>query len=276
MNAADLLRRAGLADGGRPAARIVVVGAGTPADAAAAAGATPVDSLPWHEDVFASAALLAALVDRRAVHGAREAAPGLVALAERLHASRYTVIVWDAAALPAQGALVIEALQRVIATLNRTTRAAAFPIGLGAPAATANQVHAWLSGLPLRTRVGPRGLEHEPLCFDAARLLAGGAVDALLWVASFGLTPGLPALPASARLPRVVLAHPAFDAGDESDGAVFIPVSTPGVGTPGHLFRTDGVVLLPLHPIDPDATDPLPTVADVAARIERKLLEMAR
>jgi formylmethanofuran dehydrogenase subunit B len=45
---------------------------------------------------------------------------------------------------------------------------------------------------------------------------------------------------------------------------VFIPVATPGIGSPGHLFRTDGTVLMPLEPV---ARDRLPTAADVLTRI---------
>ena len=51
-------------------------------------------------------------------------------------------------------------------------------------------------------------------------------------------------------------------------GSVFIPVSTPGIGSPGHVFRTDGVVLMPLAALAPDG---LPTVAAVLARIEAAL-----
>ncbi|WP_395693896.1 hypothetical protein [Piscinibacter sp.] len=37
-------------------------------------------------------------------------------------------------------------------------------------------------------------------------------------------------------------------------------MSTPGIGSAGHIFRTDGTVLMPLHAARPDA---LPTVAAV-------------
>jgi formylmethanofuran dehydrogenase subunit B len=45
---------------------------------------------------------------------------------------------------------------------------------------------------------------------------------------------------------------------------VFIPVATPGIGSDGHLFRSDGVVLMPLHRL---YADTLPTVPDIAARL---------
>ena len=66
----------------------------------------------------------------------------------------------------------------------------------------------WLSGLPLRSRVGPQGVDHDPLQYATARLLDERAVDLLLWVASF--TPDLP--PPLTALPRIVLGHPALAA----------------------------------------------------------------
>ncbi|MDH5339019.1 MAG: formylmethanofuran dehydrogenase [Rubrivivax sp.] len=210
------------------------------------------------DDLFAASAQLAALVEGQVVDGA---SAELQALAQRLRAARYAVLVYEPARLPVHGALVIETLQRVVATLNRSTRAAALPLGGGDGAATVNQVFSWLSGLPLRTRNGPHGLEHEPVCFDAGRLVADDAVDLLLWIASFGPAPAPPAC----RLPRIVLGHPGM-AAVEAD--VFIPVATPGIGADGHLFRTDGVVMLPLHAVRPE---PLPTVADVLQRISAAL-----
>lgn len=220
-------------------------------------------------DPFDALALLAALVDNRSAVRAR-APQALAGLAERLQSARYAVIVYETSRLPAQGALLIEALQRVVTVLNKTTRAAALGLGGGAGATagayTVNQVFTWLSGLPLRSRVTGGGLEHEPLRFAADRLLADGAVDALLWIAAFG---PLPVPAAAARLPRIVLGHP--DQAAEGD-TVFIPVSTPGVGSAGHLFRTDGSVLLPLRPLYEDT---LPTVAAVLQRLHGAFVKAA-
>jgi formylmethanofuran dehydrogenase subunit B len=49
---------------------------------------------------------------------------------------------------------------------------------------------------------------------------------------------------------------------------VFIPVSTPGIGSPGHLFRADGSVVLPLYAVYEDT---LPTLASVVDRILEKV-----
>ena len=247
-----------------PLARHVVVFDSAPvgADGGVPAGLPGIttETLPvngLHGDVFTTVSVLAALVAGRVV---RKAPPHLVALAARLLAARYAVIVWEAAALPAHGALVVEAINNLVGTLNRSTRAASFPLGGGDGAATVNQVFSWLGGVPLRSRLGPAGMEHEPQRFDAERLLADGAVDALLWVASFGTEPAAPL----ATLPRIVLGHPHLAPLAAQGESVFIPVSTPGIGSPGHLFRTDGVVLMPLRAAYPDS---LPTVSDVVGRL---------
>lgn len=263
--APNLFDRLGLgaAEGGPR--RVVALGPDADdAPALAALAARPnvqLDTVPLQGDLFTTVALLAAAVEQRRL---RELPAALAALAETLRAARYGVIVGATGRLPAQGALVVETVNRIVGDLNATTRAATLWLGGGDGAATVNQVFTWLSGLPLRSRAGPAGLEHEPVAFDAQRLLADDAVDALLWVASFDATTA----PPPTRLPLVVLGHPALASTCERAGTVFIPVSTPGIGSAGHLFRTDGVVLLPLFPV---YADTLPTVADVVDRIGAEL-----
>ena len=217
------------------------------------------EEVPLAGDLFDGLAYLAARLAGHRVEGNL----ALDALARRMQAATYTVLVWEPAGLPAQGALIAETIQRLVNTLNRTTRAAAFALGGGDGGATANQVLAWLSGLPLRTGVHRRGLVHEPLRYGTEHLLASRAVDALLWISSFDPK----RLPPPAELPRVVLGHPDLAAGLAAEHTVFIPVSTPGVGSAGHLFRTDGVVV-PLHAL---YADPLPTVAQVVADLAERL-----
>lgn len=253
----EFLRRCGVGEGGT-AEVVVLQPSAAPATDAAVAG---VEIVRVDGDLFDAAAMLAACVAGRSVG---DAAGALGALATRLHAARYAVLAYDAAQLPAQGTLIIEAINRVVSTLNQHTRAAALPLGGADGASTVNAVFTWLSGLPLRTRAAPSGLEHEPLRFDATRLLAGRAVDALLWIASFGTEPAPPV----ADLPRIVLGHPSVGAAVQGAGTVFIPVSTPGIGSAGHLFRTDGVVLLPLFAVRDDG---LPSVAEVLGRITREM-----
>jgi formylmethanofuran dehydrogenase subunit B len=252
----EFFRRCGVGEDLVPQRHVVFVDA--PVDAALQGrGGISVEAIATRRDLFDAIAVLNALVDKRAVSDA-----ALAPLAERLHAARYAVIVWEAARLPQHGALIAEGIQRLVATLNQHTRAAAFSLGGSDGAYTANQVVTWLCGLPLRTHAGRAGLDHDPLRFDTQRLLKDGAVDMLLWVGSFGPQPA----PPPSDLPTVILGHPQMDV--PSGETVFIPVSTPGIGLAGHLFRTDGGIVLPLHPVYEDT---LPSVASVVRKLEAGL-----
>lgn len=258
-NYPEFFRRCSPADPALRDRKVVFLGA-EPAAAGPGLAAEAIEALALAGDLFDSLAYLTARLAGRRTSASH---PDLDRLAARMQAATYTAVVWETAALPRHGALIAEGIQRLVNTLNRKTRAGALSLGGGDGGATVNQVTAWLSGLPIRTGVHARGLVHEPVRYAADRLLSGGAVDALLWVASFG--PDL--VPPAADLPTVVLGHPDL-AGHLPPGAVFIPVSTPGIGSAGHLFRADGVVVVPLNPLH---SDHLPTVAQVAADLAARL-----
>jgi formylmethanofuran dehydrogenase subunit B len=254
----EFFHRCGLGHRDSPCRRVVFLDATLPAGLPQSLLA---QVLPGSGDLFADVQQLAALV---AQQRPREPDAALVALAAQLRSARYAVLVWEAGVLPAHGALIVEALNRIVATLNRTTRAASFALGGSDGAYSVNQAFTWLSGLPLRTRAGPAGLEHEPLRFDGGRLLSDQSVDGLLWVSSFD-----PArLPPSSDLPRIVLGPPAMaDALRAADGlrrCVYLPVATPGLNAAGHLFRTDGGIVVPLRSVRDDG---LPAVGGLLAQL---------
>jgi formylmethanofuran dehydrogenase subunit B len=289
----EFFRRCAPAEARAAGCRVVFLaaGAGTPgANVIPWAGA--IDAVCPDGDIFDAVATLAAQVDGRRLSGAssgassgagesvgespgngaamsgsapgRSSAAALAALADAMRAARYCVLVWEPARLPPHGALVGETLLRLLMNLNRKTRAGAFTLGGTDGAQTANGAMSWLSGLPLRSRVGPQGVDHDPLQYASARLLDEHAVDLLLWVASF--TPEL--APPATALPRIVLGHPALAATCAQPGTVFIPVATPGINADGHLLRADSVVSLPLHAVRDDG---MPTVADVARALVVRL-----
>ena len=193
---------------------------------------------------------LAAL--RGAAARAAAADPALAALAGRLREARYAVLVWEAGALPAHGALLVEALNRIVGDAQPARRARPrFALGGGDGAPTVNQVFTWLSGLPLRTARGPLGLEHEPLRFGAdapARRRRGrrAAVDLELRRDRARRRPAI--------CRRIVLG-PAGD-GVARCGAARRASSSrwprPGIDAAGHLFRTDGTVVVPLSAVRDD------------------------
>jgi formylmethanofuran dehydrogenase subunit B len=268
LNQAPLLfDRLGFGDAVVPQRHVVAIGISAQEQAQLAAlgqrKGVRVESLALQGDLFDTLSLLCAAVNQRR----RGAPPALAALAARLREARYNVFVGAPGNFPAHGALLIEAVNRIVGQLNESTRAAALWLGSaddGLGAATVNQVFTWLSGLPLRSRVGPRGLEHEPLCFDTARLLEDNAVDALLWVSSFNAA----SAPPPTTLPLIVLGPAQLASSCQRAGSIFIPVSMPGIGSAGHLFRTDGVVMLPLFALRDDG---LPSVAEVIARITQEV-----
>ncbi|MBK1714972.1 molybdopterin-binding domain-containing protein [Rubrivivax gelatinosus] len=265
-----IAERCGLGDAGRPQRHVVALappGGHDPALAAWASEQVTVETVAA-EDGEDLAATLQRLLTRVPRPQTDDNSP-LSALATRLRAAHYAVFVGAPALLAPQAALAIEAVHAIVGHLNRKTRAAALWIGGGDGAATANQVFTWLSGLPLRTRASALGLEHEPFLYATDRLLADGAVDALLWVSSWDAE----AVPPPTDLPTVVLGHPAQAAAWRREGCVFIPVSTPGIADDGHLFRTDGTVLMPLHAVRPDA---LPSVAKIAQALLQAVLEARR
>lgn len=255
----EFFHRCGLGHADSPCRRVVFLGATPPPEWPQGVAA---QVLGGSGDLFSDLQQLSALL---ASPRGRSADAGLSALADQLRAARYAVLVWESGLLPPHGALLVEALNRIVATLNRTTRAATFSLGGSDGAASVNQVFTWLSGLPLRTRAGPAGLEHDPWRFDGGRLLADGAVDGLLWVSSFDVG-RLP--PPAGDLPRIVLGPPAMAERLRTAGglerSIFVPVATPGINGGGHLFRTDGGIVVPLVAVREDG---LPGVAEVVAKL---------
>ena len=255
-----------------------------------------------HLDPFDLVALWSALTEGRPAAAlntlrpdGRAAVDVLTALAARIAAARYTVLVYEPAALPGtQPALLIEGLQRIVKAVNRTTRAGALALAGDDGAITANQAVTWLAGLPLPLRV-PRiaraggnadradqadcanqndqaELEHDAHRLQTSRLLAQGGADTLVWISSFAPTHWPDALPAG--MPAIVIGHPALAEATRARGAstVFIPAATPAIDAPGHLFRLDGSVVAPLTPARGFA---LPSVAAIAAGIADRLAQNA-
>ncbi len=260
----EFYRRCGVGSDVSLLRNVVFVGSAVDPALAGAAGIAA-RSIDWAGDAYATLAMLNALCARK-----RIAAPApLIELAEQMLAAKYVVMVWEPGKLPgAQPALLVESINQLAKTINRTTRAGGLALAGNDGGLAANQTLGWLSGLPVRTGVLASGLQHDPHRYGADRLLADRAVDALLWVASFGPDNGPADTNVFGAMPSVVLAHPAFAARAEGARA-FIPVATPGIGASGHLFRLDSVVVVPVHNV---RDDPLPTVASVVGRIDAHLL----
>ena len=111
----------------------------------------------------------------------------LRALAERLRSARYPVIVWAAGELPGgQPDLLVGALAGLLREVNGKTRCAGLPLAGPDNVVGCNQVCAWQTGVPLRTSLAAGAPHHDPVRWSTEPLLAGEAVDCLVWVAPDG------------------------------------------------------------------------------------------
>ena len=265
---------------GTPQERELVFVGCTPDPAAGGLAHARIETVLPDADPFDTLALWSALGEGREATALHDdgtgAAQALATLQARIAAARYTVVVYEPAALPGpHAALLVEALNRIVKAANRTARAGCLALGGDDGALTVNQTVTWLSGLPLRTRLcaparaaGTAPLDHDPYRYRTTRLLAEGEIDALLWVASFAPPAWPDAL--DPDVPAIVLGHPALAEAAQARGAttVFIPVATPGIDSGGHLFRVDGSVVMPLAAARDAA---LPTVATIAAQLATRL-----
>lgn len=162
-------------------------------------------------------------------------------LAEKMKQARYGVIVWSAADLDIPHAeLTIQNFCETVKYLTRITRFAGFSLDGDNGTTTAANVCAWQSGYPLRVNFNKGYPDYDAHRYSTRHVLKSKEADALVWISSFGVASSLP-LP---KIPIIVLATPDTRLDFEPD--VFIPVATPGVDHAGQLFRTDGVVALPL------------------------------
>jgi len=214
------------------------------------------------------AGLPAAVASLRALLNGRQAAGGtmtdaLANLARRMKETTYGVVAWTAAGLdgPA-GELTVGVIADIVRDLNRKTRFSGLPLAGADNGIGANQVCTWQTGMPLRTGFGRGYPEHDHWRFDAVRLAESGETDAILWISSFRDDD----MPFGGAAPVVALAMPGTRFA--RDPEVFIPVATPGVDHAGQVFRTDGVVTLPVRGLRESAP---PTVASVVAGLRKAI-----
>lgn len=186
----------------------------------------------------------------------------LQGLAQRLLASPYSVIVWAAGELPPRHREPIVAqLAGLTRDLNRTTRCAGLPLAGPDNVIGCNQVCGWTTGVPLRTSFATGAPDHDPQRWQTEALLHTGAVDGLVWIS------GLRELPVpAADVPTIALASSAVPT--HRPLAVHIPIGRPGLDHAGSVYRTDGVVSLPVQRLRDTG---LPSAAEVLRRIRRQL-----
>lgn len=166
----------------------------------------------------------------------------LASLLEEMRQARYGVALFAPGLLDfAEADLALSAIFHLVQELNRATRWAALPIAGGDGLVGAHQAMLWQSGVPLRSRFTASGPRFAPRRLAAERLLAREEADLLVWISAFRPVP-----PPESKAPVIALAHP--ETRFRRSPTVLFPVGVPGVDHGGAMFRTDGMVALPLSP----------------------------
>ena len=157
-------------------------------------------------------------------------------LVEMVGQAQYGALVWSPAALPQdQADLLIGSCLDLLRDLNTRQRFAGLSLGGNNGGASWHSVATWQTGFP------------AGVTFNSGRPSGGGVnladVDCLLWISGFTA-----AEPPVLDVPTIVLSphrlSPHWSGASEAD--VFIPTGIPGIDHGGNLFRTDGVITLPL------------------------------
>ena len=240
---------------------IIYLGATPPA----ARGPLDVLKIP-NAELHAPLAMLLALLKGRRVTPARFGSIShqtLIKLADALQSARYAALVFAPGAFAPTREPAIATIFELVDALNRTTRAAALPLGGDDGGQTAQSTCAWLTGYPLRIACG-HTVTYDPVGLSTAALLERGTSDALLWVDAFGRHGQPP--PASVIERTIVLAATRTTAAEQA--AVYIAVGTPGVDHAARLVRADAVVSVALAR---QRESELPSVASVLAAIAARL-----
>jgi formylmethanofuran dehydrogenase subunit B len=140
----------------------------------------------------------------------------------------FGVALYDAEEL---GELAVEMLHGLVKDLNQTRRFTTLPIVRETAARAALQVGAWTTGDAPRVGLGRGFPEHDPWRFDAARLLATGEADALLWLAA------LPApSPPGGATSTIALVGRTDKPVDATSADVVIEVAVPGETASGAVW----------------------------------------
>lgn len=148
-------------------------------------------------------------------------------IAGRLITSRFGVIAFSPVDLDP---LAVEALMALAGALNKGTRVTTLPLSGPAGGQTAALVSSWTTGFPPRTGFARGYPEYDPWRFDAARMVAAGECDALVWLSSLEATaPGW-----KSDVPLIAITAPGAVFNARPD--VLIETAVPGVDVAAELY----------------------------------------
>ncbi len=163
--------------------------------------------------------------------------------------AQYGVLVWSPAALPQdQADLIISSAQDLLRDLNARQRFAGLSLGGSNGGASWQSVATWQTGFPA-------AVDFNGGCPSGAGIHMVDA-DSLLWISGFAED-----MPPDLDVPVIILSP--YRAGAR-DADVYIPTGVPGIDHAGNLFRTDGVISLPLKKLRDSGAQ---SAAEVIGRI---------
>jgi formylmethanofuran dehydrogenase subunit B len=200
-------------------------------------------------------AALRAYLAGRPIGGTSVSSKKLNEVVAGLKDARYGVAIWSATTLDP---LTIEMLCGLVDDLNATTRFAGLPLAPSDNAVGVMQTCAWMTGMPIRSRLGGGSPQHDPWLFDGRRLVASSETDCVVWISTYG------AAAPTWRKPPSMIALTDREASFQAVPRVHIRVGRPGVDH-------DGVAYLPsiaaLGLVEAKQPSDAISVADAIARI---------
>ena len=230
-------------------------------------GRTELDGCDAHELVVLSgrrshglanhlALLRAALTQPQWLAAAALPAPKrnkLKQLVDMVGNAQYGALVWSPAALPQdQADLIIHACLDLLRDLNVKQRFAGLSLGGNNGGVSWQSVATWQTGFP----AGVNFTNGRP----SANGVQAADADCLLWVSGFNRQP-----PPALAVPTIILSPHQAGA---SAADVYLPTGVPGIDHGGNLFRTDGVIALPLQKLRDRGA---PSAAEVIEQIVERL-----
>ncbi|MCY4210565.1 MAG: hypothetical protein OXE97_05905 [Gammaproteobacteria bacterium] len=167
--------------------------------------------------------------------------------------AQYGALVWSPAALPQdQADLIIHACLDLLRDLNVKQRFAGLSLGGNNGGVSWQSVATWQTGFP----AGVNFTNGRP----SANGVQAADADCLLWVSGFNRQP-----PPALAVPTIILSPHQAGA---SAADVYLPTGVPGIDHGGNLFRTDGVIALPLQKLRDRGA---PSAAEVIEQIVERL-----
>ncbi len=182
----------------------------------------------------------------------------LFSLLETILTSQYTTLIWSVSNFNLESAEhTVQALTESIKTLMQKVRCVGLPLGGSKGEVTASQVATWQTGVPLPVSFTQNAPTHNPVLFDATKMLEKKETDCLVWIATYSPED----VPPKHDAPTIVLGHPNMVC---DIAEVFLPVGIPGIDHRGLACRTDSVATLPLHKI---RDSKLPAASDLLSKL---------